>query len=166
MLAAHLGNDAQIVIDERMLDALTECTRENLFCRVEFAGLQCRYSRGHLSFKRGRRRLLRRALSCGGDKQEQKDLAAQASQKRSCRRHRCNRTARRDAQIADSINQRRSPILWKQSDPLLIIVSLNYTIPRERKAQTAVPDAIALANSGSGSCGFVLLFAFRSCLFS
>src|ERR1051325_9534672 len=148
-----------------MLDAVTERARENLFRRVEITGLQCRYSRGHLSFKRGRRRLLRRALSCGGNKQEEKDHGAQASQKRIDRRHRCNRAARRDAQIADSINQRRSPILCKQSDRLLIMVTLSYSIPCERKAQTAVPDAITLANSSCGSCGFALLFAFGFCLF-
>jgi len=75
------------VIDERMLDSLTEGTREDLFCRVEIAGLQRLYAWGHLGFERGRRSFLRSTPSCRGEKQQQKSLAMQAPPKRISRSH-------------------------------------------------------------------------------
>ena len=88
MLAAHLGNDTQVMIDERMLDSLMQCAREDFFRRFEIAGLQRLNARSHLDFERRRRSFLRRTPSCRGEKQQEKDFSAQATQKSICRRHR------------------------------------------------------------------------------
>jgi hypothetical protein len=48
VLAAQLGNDAEVVIDERMLDSLPEGTVENFFRRFKITRLQRLYARGDL----------------------------------------------------------------------------------------------------------------------